>query len=91
MVQKNHLKKYVKYYAETIALTASDALTHSKSDYHHCIVVPAYNESHEFIEQFTHHYLQCKGCILLIVVINQPDNMLEHDENQQLWNSITHM
>lgn len=91
MVQKNHLKKYVKYYAETIALTASDALIHSKSDYHHCIVVPAYNESHEFIEQFTHHYLQCKGCILLIVVINQPDNMLEHDENQQLWNSITHM
>jgi len=79
--QKNHLTNYLQRHAEptigNLGSLIATSFKHSKP-FNHCLIIPAYNESHQFVnslllkldsEKWEH--------TLIIIVVNQPDN----DEN----------
>ena len=63
--------KYFTHYAEPEVLSL--ATFPKESVYQHVIVIPAFQESTQFIERFITSVLVEQQC-LVIVVINQPDN-----------------
>ncbi|MFL0804659.1 MAG: hypothetical protein K6L81_13140 [Agarilytica sp.] len=95
------IEKYLSRYAEPEAAflaTAStataelpsikNALTqHSGVHFESCLVIPAYNESLGFIERLKQH--PHISHVLLILVINQPENSESAIKNQQLFNTLT--
>ncbi|TWX72915.1 hypothetical protein [Colwellia sp. C1TZA3] len=73
-VAQQHQKtcaKYLAHYAEPEV--QSLALFPEQSNYQHVLVIPAFEESTQFIERFINSTLVEQQC-LLIVVINQPDS-----------------
>lgn len=68
------IKKYLTNYSEPEV----SLLIHFPPDqhYNYCLVIPAYQESVDFITQFFNSRLSQQN-VLLIVVVNQPDNALD--------------
>jgi len=55
---------------------------------HHCVVIPAYNETPEFVLRLKHSLL-AQQQTLFIVIINQPDAVTKEDPaNQHLWDIL---
>lgn len=75
---------YLKNYAEPEAKLA--AQLRISNDYHHILVLPAYDEPWFFLETLL-PFCQTKQC-LLVLVINQPKSIDQCDENLKLWQSI---
>ena len=73
--------KYLTHYAEPEVLSL--ATFPEKNCYQHVIVIPAFQESVQFIERFIDSVLVEQHC-LVIVVINQPDNDFgrQHQQDQ---------
>jgi hypothetical protein len=81
--------KYLAHYAEPEALLL--ASFPEQGNYQHVLVIPAFEESAQFIDRFIASTLVEQQC-LLIVVINQPDNDFgrQHQQAQSdLAQSIT--
>lgn len=80
------VQKYLKGYAEP-----ETSLLRELPDirpFDHVLVIPAYRESSAFFDRLAESLLH-KHAILLIVVINQPDTLIEPDnQNQALWDDI---
>ncbi len=98
---KSAIEKYLSRYAEpeaaflskdskaTIAVPSiKNALTHHTGvHFESCLVIPAYSESLDFIERLKQHpYI---SHILLILVINQPENVDNSCKNKLLFNTLT--
>lgn len=83
MMRKDHLALYLKNYAEAAALTISEVLPANLA-FQHSLVIPAYNESEEFLQRLKNSKLK-QAPLLVIVIINQPDNISAAIENQKLW------
>lgn len=84
-------QKYLKSYAEK-DISALESFPQSYI-YEHVIVVPAFQESANFIDRFAQSVLASQCCIF-IVVINEPDNDFGRQHHQQqldLANRITQM
>jgi hypothetical protein len=79
------LEKYCAGYAEPeIRLLKDFAI----GVHDNVLIVPAYRESPEFFYGF-HQSLLYRQSVLLVLVINQPDNDLEKGPNQALFESIS--
>ena len=65
----SNTQKYLKRYAEPEV----DLLKQLPGSFSHCVCIPAYNESPEFIQRLI-NFLACHGSTLAIVVLNQPDS-----------------
>ena len=83
---KNHLQLYLDQYAERLDINIESCVK-PNTTYHHCIVIPAYNETIDFIERLRKGLLNY-GNILVIVVVNQPESEKEYGTNQRLWEQI---
>lgn len=71
--------KYLAHYAEQeVSALASFPVTNC---FEHVVVIPAYQESTDFVERFVHSTLAQQQC-LLIVVINQPESALGQQHRQ---------
>lgn len=57
--------------------------------YQRCLVIPAFNESADFIQRIQHTFSQQTERLLIIVIINQPDNITNTNGNNALWNHLT--
>ncbi len=89
------IERYILRYAEpevSIVTEYSDATrqtdTQRNKQYQHCLVIPAYNESDAFIQRLVSSPPQLES-LLVIVVINQPDNDHNIHTNQALWDKLT--
>lgn len=82
------LRKYLDNHAE---IEAHDFSDFPKKEYEHCTVIPAYNESHDFIDRYFAHPLKGR---LLILVINEPEDQKQppapRHTSKQLVNFIHH-
>lgn len=80
------IERYLARHAEP---DVANITTHTPNKtYQNCVVIPAYNESIDFIHRLqTDHPLDSP--LLIVVVINQPDNTGNSQANQQLWDQIT--
>lgn len=82
--------RYLAGYAEPeIQLLADVSLSCiPENQFNHVLVIPAYKESSRFYDRLAGS-LMLHYSVLLIVVINQPDNLIKPDiRNQTLWNNI---
>lgn len=86
--RKEHadISRYVERYGEREALEIAPSI--QDKIYQHCLVIPAYNEKSDFIQRI-HHSILSQHAVLLIVVINQPDNDNNTEHNQQLWDELS--
>ncbi len=86
------LAQYLTQYAEPEIAIAQQLTLHKEiTPSQHCLVIPAYDETDDFvrrIQQTFNH--QNTNRILLITIINQPDSVDETNNNQQLWDSLLH-
>jgi len=81
--------KYLARYAEPEADLAQE-LCHATADkrWQYCLVIPAYKESPAFYQRLSITLLK-QHAVLLILVINQPDNLASpHRDNSDLWQSL---
>ncbi|MFT5636558.1 MAG: hypothetical protein ACI89T_002027 [Cognaticolwellia sp.] len=81
--------KYLAHYAEPEVLSLATFSEHYR--YQHVLVIPAFQETVQFIERFIDSTLAEQQC-LVVVVINQPDNDFgrQHQQDQiDLARSIT--
>ncbi|SEK88096.1 hypothetical protein SAMN05216262_103198 [Colwellia chukchiensis] len=71
--------KYLAHYAEpeVQALASFPSTLY----YQHAVVIPAFQETGDFIDRFVHSVLAQQAC-LLIVIINQPDSGLSLQQQQ---------
>jgi hypothetical protein len=88
MQSKQPLSDYLQRHAEPLAQTLA-ATVPSTLAATHCIVIPAYNETADFLERIKTSPLS-QLPLLLIVIVNQPEDDDDTHLNQQLWNNITH-
>jgi len=70
----SNLTKYLAHYAEPEVKLLSNFT--KQIIYSHVVIIPAYNESTDFIHAFLNSKL-CHQNVLMILVINQPDDCLE--------------
>lgn len=82
-MKKNHLSLYLKNHAEPQALSISAAIKHD-DQFKHVLVIPAYDESIDFLERINKSALS-QDALLVILIINQPDSVNTCHANQQLW------
>ena len=85
---RSALAHYLSKYAEpeiAIALRVSNA--NNNTPYTHCLVIPAFNESSAFIQRITNTFT-FPVRLLLITVINQPDNAEDTSDNKKLWDEL---
>ena len=71
--------KYLAHYAEPEVLSLTSFPQHLR--FVHALVIPAFQESGDFIDRFINSILAEQKC-LLIVVLNQPDNELGRQHQQ---------
>lgn len=85
--------QYLQRYAEAETAFAADiveqAQTRSPSLFQHCVVIPCYGESDDFIQRWQHSTLAKNN--LLIIVINAHEKTTAHDQdkNMALWQQLT--
>lgn len=85
--------KYLAHYAEPLAneITEKFLLTNKHKRYQNVLTIPAYKEDPAFFLRLKKSLLKNHN-ILLIIIINQPDNndntVYNTQKNQQLWDSI---
>lgn len=84
----NAIKKYLKNYAEPECSALQDFPDHCR--YQHCVIIPAYDETPNFIDRLicSEGLLQSNRA-LAIVVINQPDTVASSPTNRQLEEYLT--
>ncbi|OUS11234.1 hypothetical protein A9Q89_09290 [Gammaproteobacteria bacterium 53_120_T64] len=82
--------KYLSRYAEPETALAQQlvrAVPH-RASWQYCLVIPAYKESPVFYQRLATTLLK-QQAVLLILVINQPDNLGgAHSDNTVLWQSL---
>jgi cellulose synthase/poly-beta-1,6-N-acetylglucosamine synthase-like glycosyltransferase len=84
----NYLEKYLKSYAEKKidALVESISASLHSHQFDHCLIIPTYNEPHDFIESLiTKLNNKVWSSVLIILVINQPDTDDNITPNQEFW------
>jgi hypothetical protein len=86
-MKKDYLSLYLDKYAETKAKNIAASINLNEFTYHHCLVIPAYNESPKFLARLENS-LDKRGPILVIIVINQPDTDPAVDTSQKLWETL---
>jgi hypothetical protein len=79
------LQHYLSRYAEVEAFNITPHIP--TKTYTHCLVIPAFNESDDFIKRIINSPLG-HSALLIITVINQPDNYEDTQLNQQLWQTL---
>lgn len=91
----NHLSSYLNNYLNNYAEKKIDDLVGSISpslnphQFDHCLIIPAYNESHDFIESLiTKLNNEVWSSVLIILVINQPDTDDNITQNKTLWSKL---
>ena len=86
------LAQYLSQHAEPEIAIAQQLTLHKKiTPYQHCLVIPAYDEMDHFVQRIQQTFSDDNSTrILLITIINQPDNTDETINNQQLWDSLLH-
>jgi hypothetical protein len=87
-----YLKKYLANYAETKVddLIGGILANLHHHTFNHCLTIPAYNESHTFIESLIAKLNDdVWSNTLIILVINQPDTDANTTQNQELWSTLT--
>ncbi len=77
------ISQYLDQYSEEEARKISP-LCPSDKHYHRCIVIPVYNESTDCIDRILNSALS-EEPLLLIIVINQPDNDSNISKNSKFW------
>lgn len=79
------MQKVIDQYLQKFAEPEIDLINGFSFDktYSQCIVIPAYNESYDFINRFLHTFSDTQDT-LLIVVINQPNTDHNIDKNKEL-------
>ena len=78
------LAKYCASYAEPEILLLRDLAIEAHDN---VLIVPAYRETSDFFNCLQQSHLCCRS-VLLVLVINQPDNDLDKRPNQTLFKSI---
>jgi len=76
-------KKYLQEYAEVEVKSLDTFL--SDETYSNCVVIPAYNETKDFLQRFINSSL-LNNSVLLILVINQPDSEIDSAMQKNLYN-----
>lgn len=96
----NHIsragQKYLRKHGEPEMIQVSSLFETISSrfypcEYTHCIVIPCFNEEDDFIRQYADlvQNINFELNLLLIVIINQPDTVIEpNHNNQQQWEKI---
>jgi hypothetical protein len=81
-------QKYLKNYAEPETAQLLSSLTFfNHKHYQHSLVIPAYQETCQFIQQFIESVISDQS-VLLIVIINQPDTDSDITLQQCLFDQI---
>ncbi len=80
-------EKYLANYAEREAAIIAQLAPALPGAFGHCLVIPCFDEGEEFIERLAGH--PQIGCVLTIVVINQPDRQAESPANLRLFRLLT--
>ncbi len=90
--KKNHLANYLQHYAESAIddlvpfIAANFSNTQS---FKHCLIIPAYNESHQFIFSLLSKLDNKKWeSTLIIIIVNQPDNDNDVTKNTFFWDGL---
>ena len=83
---KNHLRLYLENHAEKASVDVASHFPPVR-DYQHCLVIPTYNETDDFIHSILQSTLG-RESLLIIVVINQPQTDSDTRINAQLWNQL---
>ncbi|MFT6102288.1 MAG: hypothetical protein ACJATV_000401 [Granulosicoccus sp.] len=85
---RSALTRYLSKYAEPeIAIALRINNDNNNTPYTHCLVIPAFNESSAFIQRITDTFT-LPVRLLLITVINQPDNAEDTSNNKNLWDEL---
>jgi hypothetical protein len=84
--QSKAVKKYLAHYAEPEATAALDNITWPKT-YRHCLLIPAFKESAALIDHLIATGESCPE-LLVILIVNRPDNYQHTTCNQQLIERI---
>ncbi|WP_075185919.1 hypothetical protein [Teredinibacter haidensis] len=77
----SNLGKYLQQYSET-EVTHLDTFPEKAFEY--CIVIPARDESTEWLQRFISAFDQSQHNILLILVINRPETQTDNTSNNEL-------
>ncbi len=88
---KNYINNYIKNYAEKDIEDLGRAISKTLSPLrlNHCLTIPAYNESDDFIKSLIKKLdNNLWSNTLIIVVINQPDTDNNIIQNQALWSTL---
>lgn len=80
------IKKYLLNYAEPEITLASHI---TDQQYQRVIVIPLFNENDSAITRIIHSPLASEQALLIIAVINQPDNIDNTHHNLTLWNNLS--
>ncbi|MGS2718518.1 hypothetical protein ACVBE9_10120 [Eionea flava] len=78
------LNGYLQKYAEPEHCIATHTCFKAQASYSHCLVIPAFNETRDFVTRIN-TFNGISGRLLLIIIINQPDNVIDQQKNQSLW------
>ena len=84
---RSALTRYLSKYAEPEIAITQQLRNVNTSPYTHCLVIPAFNEDCAFIQRIANTFI-LPVRLLLITVINQPDNVEETGSNNHLWNEL---
>ncbi|MGH1484639.1 MAG: hypothetical protein ACRBCI_00380 [Cellvibrionaceae bacterium] len=84
---KNYVATYLKKYAEPTAKTINMQFPRNCT-FNHCLIIPAYNETQGFITRLIEKTPLLSGNLLVILIINQPDNTVEKQANKNLWKAV---
>ncbi len=85
---KSAIEKYLSHYAEPESVLSSslmqqDSCIHLRDHIESCLVIPTYNEPADFIARLKKHPHISQ--VLLILVINQPEDSMSSTENKELF------
>lgn len=80
-MDKRVIAKYLQHYAESEVASLDNFPAES---YHQAVCIPAYEETPQFIEQLLSSSLWTTNRLLLVLVINQPDNATDSKAQEQL-------
>jgi len=88
-VKKNHLTLYIKHYAERQAIDIGASIPDNLL-FDHTLIIPAYNETADFLRDIKNSQLY-RHSILIILIINQPNDTTTSIQNKQLWHNSKDM
>ena len=84
---KNYMAAYCEKYAEPMAKKIFMQFPEGTL-FKHCLIIPAYKETPDFVTRLIDTTPLLSGNVLVIVIINQPENSDKHQANQDLWEAI---